>query len=189
METCFFILFFFPVWAKLQSLWIYRLFGCHCCKGPKICCSGDSSVFWRVNSLISPSYLLRFSVFAVLFSTSVFLIFSWGPDTFFPMLFHREKLNSMNLLLYMAPIACLVLLPATFVLEPNVPGVVAEIASKDPTALVLLLVNSSVAFLVNLTNFLVTKHTSALTLQVNHYFTVLWFWKFGSWVFTLYPGC
>ncbi|KAK9913675.1 hypothetical protein M0R45_037485 [Rubus argutus] len=49
-----------------------------------------------------------------------------------------EKLNSMNLLLYMAPIAIIWYL----------------------------LFNSALAYFVNLTNFLVTKHTSALTLQV-----------------------
>jgi multidrug transporter EmrE-like cation transporter len=72
----------------------------------------------------------------------------------------------MNLLLYMAPIAVVVLLPATLLLEPNVLGITIRQAQVDPGIVFLLLVNSSMAYFVNLTNFLVTKHTSALTLQV-----------------------
>jgi hypothetical protein len=78
----------------------------------------------------------------------------------------REKLNSMNLLLYMAPIAVLFLLPATIFMEDNVVGITIELAKKDFTIVWLLLFNSCLAYFVNLTNFLVTKHTSALTLQV-----------------------
>lgn len=77
-----------------------------------------------------------------------------------------EKLNSMNLLLYMAPIAVLVLLPATLIIEPNVLGITVALARKDSKIVIYLLINSAVAYCVNLTNFLVTKHTSALTLQV-----------------------
>jgi len=77
-----------------------------------------------------------------------------------------EKLNSMNLLLYMAPIAVVVLLPATLFLEPNVLGITIALARQDIYILLLLIVNSAMAYFVNLTNFLVTKHTSALTLQV-----------------------
>ncbi|EMS65015.1 hypothetical protein TRIUR3_16520 [Triticum urartu] len=78
----------------------------------------------------------------------------------------REKLNSMNLLLYMAPIAVILLLPATLFMEDNVVGVTIELAKKDFTIVWLLLFNSCLSYFVNLTNFLVTKHTSALTLQV-----------------------
>nr|CAB3501165.1 unnamed protein product [Digitaria exilis] len=77
-----------------------------------------------------------------------------------------EKLNSMNLLLYMAPIAVIFLLPATIFMEDNVVGVTIQLAKKDFTIVWLLLFNSCLAYFVNLTNFLVTKHTSALTLQV-----------------------
>lgn len=77
-----------------------------------------------------------------------------------------EKLNSMNLLLYMAPVAVVVLLPATLILEPNVLGITIALARQDSYILLLLIVNSAMAYFVNLTNFLVTKHTSALTLQV-----------------------
>lgn len=78
----------------------------------------------------------------------------------------REKLNSMNLLLYMAPIAVLLLLPATIFMEENVVGITVALAREDFKIIVYLLFNSCLAYFVNLTNFLVTKHTSALTLQV-----------------------
>lgn len=77
-----------------------------------------------------------------------------------------EKLNSMNLLLYMAPIAVIFLLPATLFMEENVVGITLALARKDVKIIWYLLFNSSLAYFVNLTNFLVTKHTSALTLQV-----------------------
>ncbi|ERN04911.1 probable sugar phosphate/phosphate translocator At3g11320 [Amborella trichopoda] len=77
-----------------------------------------------------------------------------------------EKLNSMNLLLYMAPIAVVLLLPATLLMEPNVLGITVAQARHDVKVVWYLLFNSSLAYFVNLTNFLVTKHTSALTLQV-----------------------
>ncbi|XP_008783674.1 probable sugar phosphate/phosphate translocator At3g11320 [Phoenix dactylifera] len=77
-----------------------------------------------------------------------------------------EKLNSMNLLLYMAPIAVILLLPVTLFMEENVVGITVALAREDIRIIWYLLFNSSLAYFVNLTNFLVTKHTSALTLQV-----------------------
>ncbi|KAI3819067.1 hypothetical protein L1987_12889 [Smallanthus sonchifolius] len=77
-----------------------------------------------------------------------------------------EKLNSMNLLLYMAPVAVVILLPATLLMEDNVVGITIALARKDVNVVWYLLFNSAMAYCVNLTNFLVTKHTSALTLQV-----------------------
>jgi drug/metabolite transporter (DMT)-like permease len=77
-----------------------------------------------------------------------------------------EKLHSMNLLLYMAPLAALILLPFTLYIEGNVFAITIEKAKTDPFIVFLLIGNATVAYLVNLTNFLVTKHTSALTLQV-----------------------
>ncbi|KAL9418451.1 hypothetical protein AB3S75_036415 [Citrus x aurantiifolia] len=77
-----------------------------------------------------------------------------------------EKLNSMNLLLYMAPIAVVLLLPATLIMEKNVVGITLALARDDVKIIWYLLFNSALAYFVNLTNFLVTKHTSALTLQV-----------------------
>ncbi|XP_078435477.1 putative sugar phosphate/phosphate translocator At3g11320 [Wolffia australiana] len=77
-----------------------------------------------------------------------------------------EKLNSMNLLLYMAPIAVLLLLPATLFMEENVVGIAVALAREDRKIVWYILLNSALAYFVNLTNFLVTRHTSALTLQV-----------------------
>ncbi|CAL9098400.1 unnamed protein product [Musa textilis] len=77
-----------------------------------------------------------------------------------------EKLNSMNLLLYMAPTAVVLLLPATLIMEENVVGITMALAREDFKIIWYLLFNSTLAYFVNLTNFLVTKHTSALTLQV-----------------------
>ncbi|KAF9594819.1 hypothetical protein IFM89_034802 [Coptis chinensis] len=77
-----------------------------------------------------------------------------------------EKLHSMNLLLHMAPMAALILLPFTLYIEGNIATVAIQKAREDSFIVFLLLGNSTVAYLVNLTNFLVTKHTSALTLQV-----------------------
>ncbi|TQD77610.1 hypothetical protein C1H46_036819 [Malus baccata] len=77
-----------------------------------------------------------------------------------------EKLDSMNLLLYMAPLAVAFLIPATLLMEKNVVGFTIELAQKDIKIIWYLFFNSSMAYFVNLTNFLVTKHTSALTLQV-----------------------
>ncbi|KAK8651386.1 hypothetical protein V6N13_140989 [Hibiscus sabdariffa] len=76
-----------------------------------------------------------------------------------------EKLNSMNLLLYMAPIAVVFLLPAALIMEENVVGIALALARDDAKIIWYLLFNSALAYFVNLTNFLVTKHTSALTLQ------------------------
>ncbi|PON64085.1 Sugar phosphate transporter domain containing protein [Trema orientale] len=77
-----------------------------------------------------------------------------------------EKLHSMNLLLYMAPMAAMILLPFTLYIEGDVASLTIEKAKGDPFMVFLLIGNATVAYLVNLTNFLVTKHTSALTLQV-----------------------
>lgn len=77
-----------------------------------------------------------------------------------------EKLNSMNLMLYMSPIAVLVLLPASLVMEPNVLEVTLELGKEHRFMWLLLFINSVLAYAANLSNFLVTKHTSALTLQV-----------------------
>ncbi|KDP26086.1 hypothetical protein JCGZ_21119 [Jatropha curcas] len=77
-----------------------------------------------------------------------------------------EQLNSMNLLLYMSPIAILVLLPAALIMEPNVLEANMNLGRQHKFMWLLLLLNSTMAYSANLSNFLVTKHTSALTLQV-----------------------
>lgn len=77
-----------------------------------------------------------------------------------------EKLNSMNLLMYMAPIAVVCLIPAALIMEKDVVGITIALSKEDINLVWYLLFNSALAYFVNLTNFLVTKHTSALTLQV-----------------------
>ena len=106
-----------------------------------------------------------------IYTSRVFVLRSILTFTILPSC--REKLNSMNLLLYMAPVAVILLLPATLFMEDNVVGITIELARKDFTIVWLLLFNSCLAYFVNLTNFLVTKHTSALTLQVCHDFSLL----------------
>ncbi|KAF0924013.1 hypothetical protein E2562_008359 [Oryza meyeriana var. granulata] len=78
----------------------------------------------------------------------------------------EEKLNSMDLLRYMAPVAVILLIPATLIMERDALSMVTALAHEDPSFIWILLCNSSLAYFVNLTNFLVTKHTSPLTLQV-----------------------
>lgn len=76
----------------------------------------------------------------------------------------------MNLLMYMAPVAVAFLLPASLFMEKNVVAITIALAREDFRIIWYLLFNSALAYLVNLTNFLVTKHTSALTLQVFLFF-------------------
>lgn len=68
--------------------------------------------------------------------------------------------------MYMAPVAVAFLLPASIIMEEDVLGITIQLAREDSTIVWLLIFNSTLAYFVNLTNFLVTKHTSALTLQV-----------------------
>lgn len=72
----------------------------------------------------------------------------------------------MNLLLYMSPIAVVALIPAVLVMEPNVLDVFVSLGIQHRFMWMVLLLNSVMAYSANLTNFLVTKNTSALTLQV-----------------------
>jgi hypothetical protein len=58
------------------------------------------------------------------------------------------------------------LLPATALLEPRAFSQTHALVAASPGFLVWLSVNSFMAYAVNLTNFMVTKYTSALTLQV-----------------------
>ncbi|KAK7255503.1 hypothetical protein RIF29_28914 [Crotalaria pallida] len=72
----------------------------------------------------------------------------------------------MNLLMYMAPVAVAFLLPASIIMKEDVVAITFELCRDDPKMMWLLIFNSALAYFVNLTNFLVTKHTSALTLQI-----------------------
>ncbi|KAF6256719.1 plastidic phosphate translocator-like protein 2 [Scenedesmus sp. NREL 46B-D3] len=77
-----------------------------------------------------------------------------------------EKLDPMSLLFYMSSFSVLLLLPMAVLLEPASFAQVHDLIRNRPGFMWSLLVNSCIAYLVNLTNFLVTKYTSALTLQV-----------------------
>eukprot|EP00239_Pterosperma_sp_CCMP1384_P005832 CAMPEP_0197851652 /NCGR_PEP_ID=MMETSP1438-20131217/18539_1 /TAXON_ID=1461541 /ORGANISM="Pterosperma sp., Strain CCMP1384" /LENGTH=401 /DNA_ID=CAMNT_0043465337 /DNA_START=306 /DNA_END=1511 /DNA_ORIENTATION=- len=77
-----------------------------------------------------------------------------------------EKMNSMNLLMYMAPISVAALIPATLAMEVGAVSKAITLATESKGFIMLLGLNSVMAYFVNLTNFLVTKSTSALTLQV-----------------------
>jgi drug/metabolite transporter (DMT)-like permease len=77
-----------------------------------------------------------------------------------------EKLDPMSLLFYMSCFSVLLLLPATAILEPTAFATTRALVEASPGFFWWLLGNSCLAYAVNLTNFLVTKYTSALTLQV-----------------------
>ncbi len=77
-----------------------------------------------------------------------------------------EKLDAMSLLFYMSTFSVGFLLPVAGMLEPAAFGRCLQLARGDHTFILWLVGNSSLAYVVNLTNFLVTKYTSALTLQV-----------------------
>ncbi|KAH9661728.1 putative sugar phosphate/phosphate translocator [Citrus sinensis] len=113
-----------------------------------------------VTGVIIASGVIRLITFLII---AYIMIFS---DCYFYCLFGEEKLNSMNLLMYMAPVAAIFLLPAALIMEKDVVGITIALARQDVEFLWYLMFNSSLAYFVNLTNFLVTKHTSALTLQV-----------------------
>ncbi|GBF98555.1 sugar phosphate phosphate translocator-like [Raphidocelis subcapitata] len=78
----------------------------------------------------------------------------------------NERLDPMSLLFYMSSLSVLLLLPATALLEPSSFGAAQALMATNPGFLWWLLLNSFTAYAVNLTNFMVTKYTSALTLQV-----------------------
>jgi hypothetical protein len=64
-------------------------------------------------------------------------------------------------------VSVLLLLPATALLEPTAFGRTQELLATNSGFLGWLVFNSFMAYAVNLTNFMVTKYTSALTLQVS----------------------
>ena len=78
-----------------------------------------------------------------------------------------EKMNSINLLKHMTPIAAIVLMVMVAILEPDITDSIPRYGSPHFTPFaVLMLINGLLSFLVNLSNFLVTNYTSPLTLQV-----------------------
>lgn len=78
----------------------------------------------------------------------------------------QGKTQLHELMLYMAPFAVVVLVRATLVMEPDVFDLVVALGKEHKFMWILLFINSAMDYGANLCNFLVTKHTSALTLQV-----------------------
>lgn len=66
----------------------------------------------------------------------------------------------------MAPLSAALLLPLTVLNEPRSAAAAAAMLAASPRFGALLATNCALAFVVNLTNFLVTHHCGALTLQV-----------------------
>ena len=78
-----------------------------------------------------------------------------------------EKMNSINLLKHMTPIAAVVLMLMVMVMEPDITDSIPRYGSPSfPSFAAIMLLNGFLSFLVNLSNFLVTNFTSPLTLQV-----------------------
>ena len=75
-------------------------------------------------------------------------------------------MHSLNLLSHMAPMALLLLLPLAVLLERDAPAAALALARSSRAFAPMLALNCGVAAGVNLANFLVTRATSALTLQV-----------------------
>uniref|UniRef100_A0A7S3QMB6 Sugar phosphate transporter domain-containing protein n=1 Tax=Dunaliella tertiolecta TaxID=3047 RepID=A0A7S3QMB6_DUNTE len=77
-----------------------------------------------------------------------------------------EKLDPMSLLTYMSTVCVALLLPLTLLLEPTAFNLAHDKFMENPNFAWWMIVNAMFAYLTNLFNFLVTKYTSALTLQV-----------------------
>jgi len=77
-----------------------------------------------------------------------------------------ERLDSLNLLMYMSPMSLLALVAGVSIIEPNASSEFYQNCGDSPRFLLIFALNCILAFSVNLTNFLVTKCTSPLTLQV-----------------------
>ena len=78
----------------------------------------------------------------------------------------RDRVGSMALLRLMAPVAAAMLLPATIFLEPGGLTATAAACRRSTGFAIFLLANAALSYVVNLTNFVVTKRTSPLTLHV-----------------------
>jgi len=77
-----------------------------------------------------------------------------------------DRVDSQALLRRMAPLAVAMLLPATLILEPGAISATARLMVTDRAFGAFLIANACLSYAVNLTNFLVTKRTSPLTLHV-----------------------
>uniref|UniRef100_A0A7R9W0I2 Sugar phosphate transporter domain-containing protein n=1 Tax=Chlamydomonas euryale TaxID=1486919 RepID=A0A7R9W0I2_9CHLO len=77
-----------------------------------------------------------------------------------------DKLDPLSLLFYMGLCCIVILVPLSIASEPNAAWIMIDMGSKDNFFYWWLLINSCMSYLVNLTNFLVIKYTSPLTMQV-----------------------
>lgn len=77
-----------------------------------------------------------------------------------------HKLDSLNTLRFMAPIAALELGLSTYVMEPQGVPTVLELLRTDGQFCLLLAINLVLAYFVNLGGMMVTNYNGALTLQV-----------------------
>lgn len=78
----------------------------------------------------------------------------------------RGRVGSMALLRLMSPFAAAMLLPMTLVLEPGGMSAMASACRRSKGFALFLTANAILSYAVNLTNFVVTKRTSPLTLHV-----------------------
>lgn len=78
----------------------------------------------------------------------------------------EEKLDSMSCLAYMAPFSSALMLVMCFILEPTSLGLMVALPFEDYALVSALLLNCLAAFASNYFNMVVTKRTSALTIQV-----------------------
>mmetsp|Transcript_388 Transcript_388/g.900 ORF Transcript_388/g.900 Transcript_388/m.900 type:complete len:164 (-) Transcript_388:220-711(-) len=72
----------------------------------------------------------------------------------------------MNLLMYMSPIATVILLVVSAIAEPTGIWDTIQLMRESTFFCWILVLNCVLAYCLNLLNFLVTRYTSALTLQV-----------------------
>lgn len=78
----------------------------------------------------------------------------------------EEKLDSISCLAYMAPVSTLLMFLLCTILEPAGLGVLVSLPWASAPMLVVLTANCLCAFLSNYLNMVVTKRTSALSIQV-----------------------
>lgn len=78
----------------------------------------------------------------------------------------EEKLDSMSCLAYMAPFSSGLMLVLCAILEPASLGLLLRLPFQDFSLVSALLLNCVAAFASNYFNMVVTKRTSALTIQV-----------------------
>jgi hypothetical protein len=78
----------------------------------------------------------------------------------------EEKLDSMSCLAYMAPFSSVMMLALTAILEPASMPLLIKLPFEDANLVAALTLNCLAAFSSNYFNMVVTKRTSALTIQV-----------------------